>query len=71
MNEFAKGMKLILISLETPKTPKQLILETSLPARTIRFAVSRLKKLEMIKEVVSLKDARKKFYVRGNDNESK
>ena len=65
MSDFVLPMsaKLVLSSLENgPKTQKQLLEETSLSSRTLRFAISKLRSLNLIKETVSLKDERIKIY---------
>ncbi|MCD6398371.1 MAG: hypothetical protein J7L08_00435 [Candidatus Aenigmarchaeota archaeon] len=65
MTDFAlpKSAKLVLDSLgNNPKTQKQILEKISLSPRTLRFAITRLKNLGLIKEINSLKDARIKFY---------
>jgi len=59
-------MKRVLTNLTYTKTQKQILDETNLSPRTFRFAISRLKKIGLIKEIVSLKDARIKFCRRMN-----
>ena len=70
MNEFVtKSMKRVLDSLDKPKTQKQLLDETELSPRTFRFAISRLKNLNLVKEVIFWKDTRIKICKRGDKNE--
>ncbi|MBR9682862.1 MAG: hypothetical protein GOV02_04250 [Candidatus Aenigmarchaeota archaeon] len=59
-------MKLILDSLDKPKTQKQILDETKLSPRTFRFAVSRLRNLGLVEESVFWKDARIKICRRGD-----
>jgi len=54
-------MKRVLTSLTHIKTQKQILAETKLSPRTFRFAISRLKKIGLVEEIISLKDARVKF----------
>ncbi len=71
MNDFAlpKSVELVLNSLKNePKTQKQILKETSLPPRTFRFAISKLRNLGVLKDISSLRDARVKFYkINGGD----
>ena len=62
-------MELVLDSLDHPKTQKQILDETQLSPRTFRYAVSRLKKLKLAEEFVSMKDARIKLCrkIKGGD----
>lgn len=43
-------------------TQKYLLENTALAPRTIRYALSRLKELDFLKEAISLDDTRKKIY---------
>ncbi len=66
MRDFVtKSMKLVLDSLDNVKTQKQILNKTKLSPRTFRYAVSRLKKLKLVKEFVSMKDARIRLCRRG------
>ncbi|MCD6482832.1 MAG: hypothetical protein J7K83_01000 [Candidatus Aenigmarchaeota archaeon] len=58
MNTFAL-LKLLI----KPKTRKQLLEITKLPERTLRYRLAKLKKMKLIEEMISLKDARVKLYV--------
>lgn len=44
-----------------PMSHRELLDETGLGPRTLRFALSRLRKREVVAEIVSLKDARQKI----------
>ena len=62
----------VLDSLTNPKTQKEILKETKLPARTFRFAILKLKKLGLVKESFILSDARVKIYCRNpSENISK
>jgi len=43
-------------------TQKELVNETRLPARTVRYATSQLEEEELVKQQVSFRDARQKLY---------
>ncbi|MFQ6050435.1 MAG: MarR family transcriptional regulator [Candidatus Hydrothermarchaeota archaeon] len=45
-----------------PLTQKEIIEETVLPPRTVRYALTRLKSLKYIKERFNFKDARQPIY---------
>ncbi len=69
MNEFANSMRLVLSSLgNTRKTQKQIITETKISPRTFRFAISRLKRMGLVKEYILISDTRIKVYKRGEFN---
>ena len=43
-------------------TQKELVTETRLSSRTVRYAISRLKEKELVEQRVSFRDARQKLY---------
>ena len=73
MNSFAlpKSSKVVLSILSKGhNTPQQILKESSLPPRTLRFAIKKLKSLGVIEERYFLSDSRKKFYrIKGGINE--
>jgi len=59
----AFALHLIEEVLTTPKTRKQLIEETGLPERTLRYNISILKRMGRIRELPDFSDLRRKFFV--------
>jgi hypothetical protein len=73
VNDFAltRSMQTVLDTLNArPTTQKEILKKTALQPRTLRFALSRLKAVGLIGELV-LSDARVKIYYRkrGEENE--
>jgi len=70
VNDFAlsKSSRLVLGALIAGKVTQGEILEfTKLPERTLRYAISILRKKGLISEINSVRDARfKKYFLRGN-----
>lgn len=51
-----------LLALEGPLTHRELVEYTDMPARTVRYAVRRLKEADCLGERVNLKDCRQRFF---------
>lgn len=51
-----------LLALEGPMTHRELVEYTEMPARTVRYAVRRLKEADCVGERVNLKDCRQRFF---------
>lgn len=51
-----------LLALEGPMTHRELVEYTDIPARTVRYAVKRLKQADCLGERVNLKDCRQRFF---------
>jgi DNA-binding transcriptional regulator GbsR (MarR family) len=51
-----------LLALEGPMTHRELVEYTEMPARTVRYAVRRLKEADRVGERVNLKDCRQRFF---------
>jgi DNA-binding transcriptional regulator GbsR (MarR family) len=51
-----------LLALEGPMTHRELVEYTDIPARTVRYAVKRLKRADCLGERVNLKDSRQRFF---------
>lgn len=51
-----------LLALEGPLTHRELVEYTDIPARTVRYAVKRLKQADCLGERVNLKDCRQRFF---------
>jgi DNA-binding transcriptional regulator GbsR (MarR family) len=51
-----------LLALEGPMTHRELVEYTEMPARTVRYAVRRLKEIDCLGERVNLKDCRQRFF---------
>lgn len=51
-----------LLALEGPMTHRELVEHTEMPARTVRYAVRRLKEADCLGERVNLKDCRQRFF---------
>jgi hypothetical protein len=60
VNAFA--LKLIKQALSTPKSKQELLQETKLPERTLRYNISILKKQGKIKELFTFEDLRIKIF---------
>jgi DNA-binding transcriptional regulator GbsR (MarR family) len=51
-----------LLALEGPMTHRELVEYAEMPARTVRYAVRRLKEADCVGERVNLKDCRQRFF---------
>lgn len=51
-----------LLALEGPLTHRELVEYSDMPARTVRYAVRRLKEADCLGERVNLKDCRQRFF---------
>lgn len=61
MNAFA--LQRIKKALTTPKSKQELLNETKLPERTLRYNLNVLKKKGLIREIPVFRDLRKKLFV--------
>lgn len=59
----AFALKLIKKALSTPKTREELLRETKLPERTLRYNLAILKKQGLVEEVPIFGDLRRKKFV--------
>lgn len=50
------------LQLEGPLTHKELVAATGMPARTVRFAIARLKESGIVSERANLMDGRQTFF---------
>ncbi|MGF3499266.1 MAG: helix-turn-helix transcriptional regulator [Candidatus Methanosuratincola sp.] len=60
---FTVAKVLEIIALEGPATQSDIRKKTSIPTRTVKYAIKSLRESGMIKEIPDWKDMRKKIYV--------
>lgn len=64
LTQLSPSAKLVLkiLQLNGWMTQREIIRETTLPPRTVKYAIKRLKEREIVKEKPDLNDMRSKYY---------
>ena len=63
--QFSPSTKFVLkvLQLNGSMTQREIVVETTLPPRTVKYAIKKLKESNIVQEKLSLNDMRSKYYI--------